>query len=147
MRLLALAAGYWDNTKQQQTVTAAALDAFLQARNKESIDFTVGVCAHPYDTLKIPATQYDAVATNLMRFLGQDNTLRTNDGLGEDLYVMINQAGFDPKQVGNAGADAPYCTTDGPAVESRSYATYLQGQRAFYNQAPGAYGRCVRLCR
>ncbi|MFG1626701.1 glycoside hydrolase family 99-like domain-containing protein [Kribbella sp. NPDC049227] len=168
---------YWDNTKQQQTVTAAALDAFLQARNKESIDFTVGICAHPYDTLKIPTTQYDAVATNLMRFLGQDNTLRTNDGrkilnicdarglgdgsnaqvkqfvdavrakarsqLGEDIYVMINQAGFDPKQVGNAGADAPYCTTDGPAVESRSYATYLQGQRAFYNQAPGAYGRCI----
>ncbi|MFI6831182.1 hypothetical protein ACIBG5_29060 [Kribbella sp. NPDC050241] len=131
MRLLALAAGYWDNTKQQQTVTAAALDAFLQARSKESIDFTVGVCAHPYDTLKIPATQYDAVATNLMRFLGQDNTLRTNDGrkilnicdarglgdgsnaqvkqfvdavrakarsqLGEDIYVMINQAGFDPE--------------------------------------------------
>ncbi|WP_427895370.1 glycoside hydrolase family 99-like domain-containing protein [Kribbella sp. GL6] len=168
---------YWDNTKQQQTVTAAALDAFLQARNKDSIDFTVGVCAHPYAPLNIPTTQYDAVAANLMRYLQQDNTLRTNDGrkilnicdarglgdgsnaqvkqfvdtvrakarsqLGEDIYVMINQAGFDPKQVGNAGADAPYCTTDGPAVESRSYKTYLQGQRAFYNQAPGAYGRCV----
>ncbi|MDX2969625.1 glycoside hydrolase family 99-like domain-containing protein [Kribbella solani] len=168
---------YWDNTKQAQTVTADSLNAFLQARNRESIDFTVGVCAHPYDQLKIPATQYDAVATNLMRYLRQDNTLRTNDGrkilnicdarglgdgsnaqvkqfvdtvrakargqLGEDIYVMINQAGFDPKQVGNAGADAPYCTTDGPAVESRSYTTYLKGQRAFYNQAPAAYGRCV----
>ncbi|MEU4197817.1 glycoside hydrolase family 99-like domain-containing protein [Kribbella sp. NPDC026611] len=168
---------YWDSTKQQQTVTAAALDAFLQARNKDSIDFTVGVCAHPYAPLNIPTTQYDAVASNLMRYLQQDNTLRTNDGrkilnicdarglgdgsnaqvkqfvdavrakarsqLGEDIYVMINQAGFDPKQVGNAGADAPYCTTDGPSIESRSYATYLRDQRAFYNQSSGAYGRCV----
>jgi hypothetical protein len=168
---------YWDNTKNAQTVSAPALDAFLQARNKDSMDFTVAVCAAPYAPLNIPTAQYDAVTTNLMRYLQQDNTLRTNDGrkilnicdarglgdgsnaqvkqfvdavrakarsqLGEDIYVMINQAGFDPKQVVNAGADAPYCTTDGPAVESRSYATYLQGQRAFYNQAPAAYGRCV----
>ena len=168
---------YWDNTKQAQTVTAASLTAFLAARNKDSIDFTVGVCAHPYGNLMIPTSQYDAVAANLTSYLGQDNTLRTNDGrkilnicdarglgdgsnaqvkqfvdtvrakakadLDEDIFVMINQAGFDPKQVGAAGADSPYCTTDGPAVESKSYATYLQGQRAFYNQAPGAYGRCV----
>ncbi|MEV5963656.1 glycoside hydrolase family 99-like domain-containing protein [Kribbella sp. NPDC051952] len=168
---------YWDNTKQHPDLTDASLDAFLQAKNKDSIDFTVGVCAHPYAPLNIPVAQYDGVTTSLMRYLGQDNALRTNDGrkilnicdarglgdgsnaqvkqfvdavrakarsrLGEDIYVMINQAGFDPKQVPAAGADAPYCTTDGAAVESRSYATYLQGQRAFYNQAPGAYGRCV----
>ncbi|MFI5731036.1 glycoside hydrolase family 99-like domain-containing protein [Kribbella sp. NPDC051587] len=165
---------YWDNTKQRQDLTDKALDAFLQAGNKDSIDFAVGVCAHPYAPLNIPTTQYDAVATSVARYLQQDNTLRTNDGRkilnicdarglgdgsntqvkqfidavraksGQDLYVMINQAGFDPKQVTNAGANSPYCTTDGPSIEARSYATYLRDQRKFYNQAPtGAYGRCV----
>jgi hypothetical protein len=168
---------YWDNTKQTNTTTAAALDAFGKAKNKDTIDFTVGVCAHPYSTLQIPTDQYGAVAANLMQYLGQDNTLRTNDGrkilnicdarglgdgspaqvkqfadavrakakadLDEDIYVMINQAGFDPRQVAAAGGDAPYCTTDGPAIEGGSYANYLQGQRAFYAQAPAAYGRCV----
>ncbi|GAB2580116.1 glycoside hydrolase family 99-like domain-containing protein [Kribbella endophytica] len=168
---------YWDNTQQTNAITKAALDAFAQARNKDTIDFTVGVCAHPYGNLQIPTSQYGAVAANLTSYLGQDNTLRTNDGrkilnicdarglgdgspaqvkqfadtvrakakaeLGEDIYVMINQAGFDPRQVPAAGGDAPYCTTDGPAIESRSYASYLEGQRAFYAQAPAAYGRCV----
>ncbi len=168
---------YWDNTKQTNAITKASLDAFAQAKNKDTIDFTVGVCAHPYGNLQIPTSQYDAVAANLTGYLGQTNTLRTNDGrkilnicdarglgdgspaqvkqfadtvrakakaaFGEDIYVMINQAGFDPRQVPAAGGDAPYCTTDGPAIESRSYANYLNGQRAFYAQAPAAYGRCV----
>ncbi|GAA0588563.1 hypothetical protein HPO96_03145 [Kribbella sandramycini] len=165
---------YWDSKKQRQDLTDAALEAFLQASNKDSIDFTIGVCAHPYAPLNIPVAQYDAVATNLARYLQQDNVLRTNDGRkilnvcdarglgdgsnaqikqfvdavraksGQDLYVMINQAGFDPKQVANAGAEAPYCTTDGPAIESRSYATYLRDQTKFYHQAPtGPFGRCV----
>jgi Glycosyltransferase WbsX len=68
---------------------------------------------------------------------------RARQRLGEDVYVMINQAGFDPRQVPQAGGDAAYCTTDGPAIVDRSYEGYLTGQRAFYGQAPGAYGRCV----
>jgi len=169
---------YWDSTTQTGKVTDAALTAFLAARNKDSIDFAVGLCAHPFDGLTIPTEQYGKVADVLTTtYLAQPNTLRTNDGrkilnicdarglgdgstaqiksfvdtvrqtaeakLGEDVYVMINHGGFDPKQVPAAGADAAYCTTDGPAVESRSYDTYLNGQRAFYAQAPGAYGRCV----
>lgn len=169
---------YWDSKAQTGKVTDAALTAFLAARNKDSIDFTIGLCAHPFDGLSIPTAQYGKVADTITtKFLAQPNTLRTNDGrkilnicdarglgdgstaqiksfvdtvhqtarakLGEDVYVMINQSGFDPKQVPAVAADAAYCTTDGPGVESRSYAGYLTNQRAFYNQAPGAYGRCV----
>jgi hypothetical protein len=169
---------YWNGQEQRETVTAAALDAFLAARNRNAIDFTVGLCAHPFDSLRIPQAQYGMVADVLVDdYLSQDNTLRTNDGrkifnicdarglgdgspaqiagfvdavrrrardrLGEEVYVMINQAGFDPRLVPQAGADAAYCTTDGPAILGRSYQGYLAGQRAFYQQAPGAYGRCV----
>jgi hypothetical protein len=169
---------YWNSKTQTGTVTDAALTAFLAARNKDSIDFTVGLCAHPFDGLSIPQAQFGTVATTLTsRFLNQSNTLRTNDGrkilnicdarglgdgstaqikafvdtvhqtarsqLGEDVYVMINQAGFDPRQVPAVNADAAYCTTDGPGVEGRSYDGYLAGQRAFYQQGAGAYGRCV----
>lgn len=169
---------YWNSTEQRETVTAAALDAFLAARNRNAIDFTVGLCAHPYGSLTIPRAQYGAVADVLVdEYLSQDNTLRTNDGrkifnicdarglgdgspgqiaefvdavrdrardrLGEEVYVMINQAGFDPHQVPRAGGDAAYCTTDGPAITRGSYEGYLAGQRAFYQRAPGAYGRCV----
>lgn len=169
---------YWDPENQREKVTSASLEAFLSARNRNAIDFTVGVCAHPFGSLSIPVDQYGVVAETLVdRYLSQDNTLRTNDGrkilnicdarglgdgspqqigqfidavqsradqeLGEDIYVMINQAGFDPGQVPQAGGDAAYCTTDGPAISSGSYETYLGGQRDFYARAPGEYGRCV----
>jgi hypothetical protein len=176
---------YWDAATQKEKVTGASLDAFLKARNRSSIDFTVGVCAHPFDGLTIPHAQYGTVAQLLVdKYLSQPNALRANDGrkllticdargigggiggepepdtdeirafvgevrtraqarLGEDVYVLINQAGFDPRQTGAAGADGAYCTTDGPGVESRSYQRYLDGQRAFFNQAPAIpYGRC-----
>lgn len=169
---------YWDASSQREKVTGAALDAFLRAANKDTIDFSIGVCAHPFDNLRIPPEQFGTVASLLVsRYLSEDNTLRTNDGrkilnicdarglgdgsnaqisrfittvrnaarqqLGEDIYVMINQAGFDPRQVPAASGDAAYCTTDGPAIVSRSYQRYLDGQRAYYDQAPEAYGRCV----
>ncbi|WP_165367950.1 glycoside hydrolase family 99-like domain-containing protein [Phytoactinopolyspora endophytica] len=169
---------YWDTENQQERVTDAALDAFLAAENKDTIDFTIGFCAHPFGGASIPVEQYGAIADVLVdKYLSQENTLRTNDGrkilnicdarglgdgtnaqvarfvstvrataeqrLGEDIYVMINQGGFDPKQVSAAGGDASYCTTDGAAVETRSYRSYLEGQRAYYGNAPGAYGRCV----
>jgi hypothetical protein len=169
---------YWDPANQRERVTGAALDAYLDAGNKDAIDFSVGVCAHPFDSLRIPPEQFGTVANLLVsKYLSQDNMLLTNDGrkilnicdarglgdgsnaqisrfittvrdtarqrLGEDVYVMINQAGFDPRQVPAAGGNAAYCTTDGPAIVSRSYQRYLNGQRAFYDQAPGAYGRCV----
>lgn len=172
---------YWDAAAQKEKVTGAALDAFLAARNRSSIDFTVGVCAHPFDGLTIPHSQYGVVAQLLVdKYLSQPNALRANDGrkilticdargigggpepnvseigafvgevrtraqakFGEDVYVLINQAGFDPRQVGAAGANGAYCTTDGPGVESRSYQRYLDGQVAFFNQAPAIpYGRC-----
>ncbi|NED99781.1 glycoside hydrolase family 99-like domain-containing protein [Phytoactinopolyspora halotolerans] len=169
---------YWNSQTQQGQVTDAALDAFLAADNKDEIDFTVGLCAHPFGGLRIPPEQFGAVADVLVdTYLSQENTLRTNDdrkilnicdarGIGdgsnaqisqfistvrqkarqrldENIYVMINQGGFDPRQVRNAGGDAAYCTTDGPAVEAESYRRYLERQRSFYDAAPGAYGRCV----
>jgi hypothetical protein len=169
---------YWNSREGRETVTRPALDAFLQARNRDAIDFTVALCAHPGGALTVPVADHGRVADILVDdFLALDNTLRTNDGrkivticdargigdgtprqiagfvdavrtrararLGEEVYVMINQAGFDPRQVPQAGADGAYCTTDGPAITRGTYAGYLAGQRAFYAQAPAGYGRCV----
>jgi Glycosyltransferase WbsX/Repeat of unknown function (DUF5648) len=173
---------YWDATTHREKVTGPSLDAFLAARNRSSIDFTVAVCAHPFDGLRIPRSEYPTVAQLLVdKYLSQPNTLRTNDGrkilticdarglgggtepnnayikefiqevrtraqakFGEDVYVMINQAGFDTRQVYDAGANGGYCTTDGPGILTRLYERYLAGQRAYYNQAPSIpYGRCV----
>ncbi|RZS44482.1 glycosyl transferase family WbsX [Herbihabitans rhizosphaerae] len=168
---------YWDSKNGRPSVTGASLDAFFKARNTNNIDFTIGLCAHPFDGLKIPTSQFDAVADTLTGYLAKENTLRTNDGrkilnicdarglgdgkpeqikrfadtvrakakaaFGESIYVMINQAGFDPKQVPAAGGNAAYCTTDGPGVEGRSYQKYLDKQRDFFAAAPGAYSRCV----
>lgn len=169
---------YWDSGRNEESLTAEAIDAFLQADNRDEIDFTVGLCAHPYAPLAIPASQFGGVAEALVgTYLSQPNTLRTNDGrkilnicdargigdgsvaqisafiqavraeavagLGEDVYVMINQAGFDPRKVPAVGADGAYCTTDGPGIASQSYATYLAGQRAYFAKAPGEYARCA----
>ncbi|MGH8794146.1 MAG: glycoside hydrolase family 99-like domain-containing protein [Stackebrandtia sp.] len=171
---------YWNSEKREETVTGAAMDAFLQAGNRNAIDFTVGVCAHPFDGLRIPSDQFGEVSSTLVdKYLSQENAMRTNDGrkilnicdargigegegdpaeiksfvdtvraeardkLGEDVYVMINQGGFDPNDVPDAGADASYCTTDGPAIENGSYEDYLAGQTDFFDAAPGAYSRCV----
>jgi LPXTG-motif cell wall-anchored protein len=68
---------------------------------------------------------------------------RARQELGEDIYVMINQSALNPRRVPEAGGDASFCATDGPAITNGSYQRYVSGQRAFYQQASGAYGRCV----
>lgn len=72
---------YWDSEQKQENVTRKGLNAFLRAENRDRIDFTVGVCAHPWGGLGIPADQFDDVADVLVdKYLSLDNALRTNDG-------------------------------------------------------------------
>ena len=72
---------YWDGENAQEAVTRKGLDAFLAAENRATIDFSIGVCAHPWGGLGIPADQFDQASAVLVdKYLSQDNALRTNDG-------------------------------------------------------------------
>ncbi|MQA75149.1 MAG: hypothetical protein GEU88_12530 [Solirubrobacterales bacterium] len=71
---------YWDGTAEREYV-AGGLHSFLRARNRNAIDFALGICSHDYRPLEIPVEQFDRVANLLARkYLSRPNYLRANDG-------------------------------------------------------------------
>jgi hypothetical protein len=71
---------YWDSvTSAEQYDTG--LHTFLQAGNRNEMEFSLQVCSPNYDqTLEIPAEQFDAATTQFVSYLSQPNYLRANDG-------------------------------------------------------------------
>lgn len=94
---------YWNTEAQEPSVTDASLDAFLQAENRDAMDFTVSLCAHPFGELDVPTDQYDQVASLMVeKYLSQDNTLRANDG--RKIFNICDARGLgdgSPEQVGD----------------------------------------------
>jgi hypothetical protein len=73
---------YW-NPKTRQERSGLGLQSFLQARNRQVLDFALTICAHPWEdgALKIPVEQYGTVADRIANlYLRQPNYLRANDG-------------------------------------------------------------------
>lgn len=73
---------YWKSALQSSPEQfEASLAAFGRARNRTDIDFALTVCAHPWDGLQIPASDFTTVAKRLAdTFFNQPNYLRANDG-------------------------------------------------------------------
>lgn len=71
---------YWDSvTSAEQYDTG--LHTFLQAGNRNEMEFSLQVCSPNYDqTLEIPVAQFDAATTKFVSYLSQPNYLRANDG-------------------------------------------------------------------
>ncbi|NUP63843.1 MAG: hypothetical protein HOW71_16915, partial [Nonomuraea sp.] len=73
---------YWNTARQSSPAQfEASLAAFAQARNRTDIDFALTVCAHPWDGLQIPTSDYTTVAKRFAgTFFNKPNYLRANDG-------------------------------------------------------------------
>ncbi len=57
------------------------LQAFLQAKNTEDVEFAVSITSHPWDNLNIPAAQAQAAIDLIItKYLVKPHYLRTSDG-------------------------------------------------------------------
>lgn len=76
---------YWNPADGGAEQYVAGLRSYLQAANREKLDFTIMPCLHPWSdgpvSLRLPAEQIDRAAQVIVdEYLTQPNFLRANDG-------------------------------------------------------------------
>ncbi len=174
---------YWNPADGGAEQYVAGLSSFLQAANRDRMDFTIMPCLHPWSdgpvSLKLPAEQIDRAAQVIVdEYLSQPNFLRANDGrklltvcdtrgigngsptendlaatrqfndavrakaraqLGEEIMITHNaDIGIDTAAAGFEGRQC-----QGQWDPSRSYQRYVDHQRDYFADRPGALIRCV----
>ena len=116
---------YWNPADGGSENYEEGLRAFLQARNRADLDFTIMPCLHPWSnadvSLRLPEDQIEKAASVIVdEYLSQPNYLRANDG--RKVLTIC-----DPRGIGSGDANS----VDTAAVRAFTDAIRAKAWEAF----------------